>query len=61
MYTTNLGLVGMLKDTLNPLTNSFSLFKQRLDKLEHTYHITEWIHNINTYAYLEHSQKEDQP
>ena len=47
----------MMKDMLNPLSNSFIFFKQRLADLEHPAQITEWNQNIDTAAYLEQLKK----
>ena len=54
MCTTDLSLVFMMTDMLNPLSTSPNFFvKQRLDKLEHPSIITKWIHNMDTDTYME--------
>ena len=38
---------------IEPIIEKFRFFvKQRLDELEHPYLVTEWIHNMDTSAYL---------
>ena len=58
MYTADFCLVGMMKDMLNPLSKSFNYFvKQRIDEIEHSSLVTEYINNMDSAAYVEQSQK----
>ena len=42
-----------MTDMLKPLSTSSFFFKQRLDKIEYSDLITEWIYNMDTAAYME--------
>ena len=53
MYSANFCIVGMMKNMVNPLPNSFNCcIKQRLDNIEHPGLTPEWIQNIDTADYL---------
>ena len=52
MYTANLSLVHMMINMLNQLSKSSIFVIQRLNEIEHTALITEYIHNLYTAAYL---------
>ena len=53
IYTANLSLVRMMINMLKTLSKSSIFVRQRLNELEHTDLITEYIHNLYTAAYLE--------